>query len=72
MQKFSYVMSWVCLVLAVVSAVFCYLKGQTLGFNHVIPASAGATAFFFMTAGGVLMTIGTTNLPKLHFDKDEL
>ncbi len=71
MQKLSYITGIICFVLSIASGLFCFIHGQDVGWNDVMTASAMATTVFLMSTGLVLVVMGKSSLPKLHFDKSE-
>ncbi len=71
LQKSSLVMGIVCELLCVLCLGMLVLKARELGMEDVISASYMASAFFFFTAGIVLIIISQANVPSMSF-KDSL
>lgn len=67
LQKTSLVMGVVCELLCVLCLIMLAIKAQELGMEDVISASYMASAFFFFTAGVVLIIISQANVPSMSF-----
>ena len=64
-------MGIVCELLCALCLVMLVIKARELGMEDVISASYMASAFFFFTAGIVLIIISQANIPSLSF-KDSI
>ena len=68
LQKSSLVMGIISELLSVACLVMLFITSQELGMQDVISASYMASAFFFFTAGIVLIIISQANIPSLSFN----
>ncbi|SFG31248.1 hypothetical protein [Neptunomonas qingdaonensis] len=68
LQKTSLVMGIISELLCVLCLVMLVIKARELGMEDVISASYMASAFFFFTAGLVLIIISQANIPSLRFN----
>ncbi|MDM8545657.1 hypothetical protein [Candidatus Venteria ishoeyi] len=57
--------------LALVCAIFLFVKIGTIGFNDPVSASFLAALFFFVFVGIVLMVIGLADIPSFSFDEQD-
>ncbi|WP_293268465.1 hypothetical protein [Neptunomonas sp.] len=68
LQKTSLVSGIISQVLCVLCIIMLIIKSRELGMEDVISASYMASAFFFFTAGLVLIIIAKANIPSFRFD----
>lgn len=71
LQKFSLFMGWLSFILAVVCAVFFFIKKEELGIRDPITSSFMASMFFFICVGGLLFVMGKANIPDFKIRRDE-
>lgn len=67
LQKVSKVISIICLITAVISAIYLVMINGSD--DKVLKASVGAIAFFCFTVGIVLNAIASANLPNLKIEQ---
>jgi hypothetical protein len=65
LQKTALIAGKLSFLIAIVSAVFLYLKVNELGSDHPISASFLASLFFFSFVGILLSIIGKADIPDL-------
>lgn len=70
LQKASSVSGLIFFIAAIVFTVLLVAAGDDA--SRVYKASVGASMFFCLMVGIVLRVMGTADLPKLSFSKDEL
>ncbi len=69
LQKFSTLLSIVSFILAVVCAVFLYIKVQDIGMKNPVSASFLASVFFFCFIGVLFSIMGNANIPSFRVDE---
>lgn len=68
LQQFSTVLGVISFILAIVSAVFLYIKVQEIGMQSPISASFLSSAFFFCFIGFLFSIIGNADIPSFKVD----
>ncbi len=68
LQKTSLVTGIICEILCVFCLVMLVITVRELGLEDIISASYIASAFFFFTAGFVLIVISQPNPPSMGFN----
>ena len=58
-------------VMALLSAIFLYLRVDEHGYGNPIAASLLGSLFFFIFMGVLLYIIGSCNIPSFKFDPPE-
>ena len=71
LQKFSLFMGWLSFILAVVCAVFFFIKKEDLGIRDPITTSFMASMFFFICVGGLAFVMGKADIPDFKVRRDE-
>jgi len=69
MQKIAKVISYICTITAIACGIMLFTVVDPD--DMVMKSSIGAAAFFFFTAGLVLHTIGSSDLPNLKIEDKE-
>ena len=68
LQQFSNLLGIISFILAIVSAVFLYIKVQEIGMQSPISASFLASIFFFCFIGVLFSIIGNADIPSFKVD----
>lgn len=71
LQKVSFASGLICFFLAIVSGVALYLRDSPVDSSDAISASLAATAFFFVSAGFVLVVMGKADIPSFKVDNTD-
>ncbi len=68
LQKFSNLLGILSFILAIVSAVFLYIKVQEIGMQNPVSGSLLASVFFFCFIGFLFSVIANANIPSFKVD----